>query len=1157
MKRLYVGGLSHTVTQKDLRDRFGKFGEVQDVEVRTRRDDQGVPYKTFGYINMNISDVDFHRCMTVLNKSKWKGGTLQIEAAKDSFLHRLAQERQALSEEGCQGPVLDPKDKVLASLRSAGVENFHMKSAVPGTEVPGHKAWVVSKFGRVLPVLNLKCQSGTRSRTMKYDPSKYSHNIKRLELPNSDQPVPVCKLTWVITGGDDDISRKRRGEFPPHKPWRMKRSRAAPEDMPTSGSAPAEGRTRQGGVSVQTNGFIKVSHGDRGPPGGLRQRTWTKGLYGFDHDVDSDEDIRMLVESQQSSHDALRQDVDDDNLEVVGDGYQVKSNRFQQWQKGGGDEEEEEYDSADTDELLSSRRPPSQQEKKPLPAVGIRNTKRKRGGGEDEKDEESLRDTDQLFTSRTPLKQQRNHSGRPSPPKTHSGKGKEEVSPVLKPLSLQSDIMISEEEEEEEEEDDDSGGLESSSSDYEALFSHCTRLEISLADLQKLAEDSLSADGSDEQEPAPCHTSNSPTSSMPSASSEPAAIPPPNNPPRQAHKTVPKKGITPEEILAAILEDEDSDKDEKKKRKKKKSAVSAPLPTFQGTRALIMETYLTEEEKKESFQLNHTSHSSKEESLEGVAPPPGTDSTPGGGADLFTPQTTLSLPTPQTSCSSTDSSAEEEKTGGKSQVVELQSNKTEEPSSEEESSSSSSEDEKVCVRAPGGGGGGGGGGAEKEQQRQDNLRRLAAVERRRREMEQHRKLIQGALASVDAPASTGRHIVFASDEEDDENETKDMACQKTSISKLFDSSEDEEDGDESQDDSRFQVKPQFEGRAGQKMLEMQARFGTDQRFRLNARFLESDEEERDEEQSTERKRSGMEGKEEEEESLEEEKQKSLSILQSILHTNIQPSSKTVSKTKTFRDVSALHYDPSREEHAAYETSQQQQEKESKAARKRKRLEAEKVPEVSKEIFFDVAADLKDLFGGTKEHGLQSDGERSVGWDREEEMKEEQEEGEKRNEDHSLLVSLLSADSNTAKEDSSGFKFSFFGEETESRQTAEYHVETIQRPDIPSWQLDPRFHDSSSEEEEEEGDEKENKKGDAEGKPSTTSKTPEEQPSSKTNNFFFSLKDDRLTDGPRLFCRSSKLEVQRDEWEERRSALRQEYKKKHKHARRKLLSSQRS
>lgn len=41
MQRLYVGGLSHTVTQKDLKDRFGKFGDVEDVELRIRKDAEG------------------------------------------------------------------------------------------------------------------------------------------------------------------------------------------------------------------------------------------------------------------------------------------------------------------------------------------------------------------------------------------------------------------------------------------------------------------------------------------------------------------------------------------------------------------------------------------------------------------------------------------------------------------------------------------------------------------------------------------------------------------------------------------------------------------------------------------------------------------------------------------------------------------------------------------------------------------------------------------------------------------------------------------------------------------------------------------------------------------------------------------------------------
>lgn len=85
--------------------------------------------------------------------------------------------------------------------------------------------WVVSKFGRVLPVLQLQCQKGSRRRTMKYDPSKYSHNIRKLDRSTEDQTTPVTQLTWEIEGGDDDISKKRRGEFPPFEPSRPKKSR--------------------------------------------------------------------------------------------------------------------------------------------------------------------------------------------------------------------------------------------------------------------------------------------------------------------------------------------------------------------------------------------------------------------------------------------------------------------------------------------------------------------------------------------------------------------------------------------------------------------------------------------------------------------------------------------------------------------------------------------------------------------------------------------------------------------------------------------------------------------------------------------------------------------------------------------------------------------
>lgn len=43
--------------------------------------------------------------------------------------------------------------------------------------------------------------------------------------------------------------------------------------------------------------------------------------------MDSDEEIRRMVAAQDASHVAMRQEVDEDNLEVVGLDYLTKSDR--------------------------------------------------------------------------------------------------------------------------------------------------------------------------------------------------------------------------------------------------------------------------------------------------------------------------------------------------------------------------------------------------------------------------------------------------------------------------------------------------------------------------------------------------------------------------------------------------------------------------------------------------------------------------------------------------------------------------------------------------------------------------------------------------------------------------------------------------------------
>lgn len=41
MKRLFVGGLGQGISETDLQNQFSRFGEVSNVEIITRKDDQG------------------------------------------------------------------------------------------------------------------------------------------------------------------------------------------------------------------------------------------------------------------------------------------------------------------------------------------------------------------------------------------------------------------------------------------------------------------------------------------------------------------------------------------------------------------------------------------------------------------------------------------------------------------------------------------------------------------------------------------------------------------------------------------------------------------------------------------------------------------------------------------------------------------------------------------------------------------------------------------------------------------------------------------------------------------------------------------------------------------------------------------------------------
>lgn len=77
----------------------------------------------------------------------------------------------------------------------------------------------------------------------------------------------------------------------------------------------------------------------------------------------------------------------------------------------------------------------------------------------------------------------------------------------------------------------------------------------------------------------------------------------------------------------------------------------------------------------------------------------------------------------------------------------------------------------------------------------------------------------------------------------------------------------------------------------------------------------------------------------------------------------------------------------------------------------------------------MSGDLKAVFGPTKVEDTAK--EEETGWDQVEEEEEEEEKKEDKDEQPVQHLSLFSADASAKTEDSSGFKFSFFGDDTDA------------------------------------------------------------------------------------------------------------------------------
>ncbi|CAC5405959.1 unnamed protein product [Mytilus coruscus] len=407
---------------------------------------------------------------------------------------------------------------------------------------------------------------------------------------------------------------------------------------------------------------------------------------------------------------------------------------------------------------------------------------------------------------------------------------------------------------------------------------------------------------------------------------------------------------------------------------------------------------------------------------------------------------------------------------------------------------------------------------EKKPNKDTNKKRLESLKQKQKETLAKKSAIQNALVNIDASNRSNKKIIFDDsdsesdsdsdsitskvtenkDEEEDSTDDSDVdeavnskTLEKKNVPALFDNSE-SESTDSENDEKMFKIRPEFEGKSGQKRMELQSRYGNDDRFKLDERFIDSEEEnmEEDIEEPTE----------------EDERAKSLKILEQVVGTKIKPER----KGKLFRDVSALHFDPSREDHTHYEVqAESQPKKEKKSSKKRKVTEVteneekeEDLPEVSKEKFFSVSDSLKDAFKPSSKDSDEPKG-----------------------------FSLLSAfGSGPSKE-----------HDYEHDENAEDSgMKTLQhKSSLFPWEQ--QFDDESS-------DSDRNDRNDNSDDSQSDEDIKEKEPivfSSAKSFFFFQENDERISEGIKKFCRQDDLEIVKEKWLQKRPDLVEAYRTKHK------------
>lgn len=218
-----------------------------------------------------------------------------------------------------------------------------------------------------------------------------------------------------------------------------------------------------------------------------------------------------------------------------------------------------------------------------------------------------------------------------------------------------------------------------------------------------------------------------------------------------------------------------------------------------------------------------------------------------------------------------------------------------------------------------------------------NQQRLLANEQRSKE--QNRRLSVPLL--TDTP-SHDNHIIFDSEDEADKEVIKEIKV------KLF-------DDDDDKDYNSLPIKEQFEGRVGKKLFQLQTKIGSDYRFKMDERFLESNSEETDDDDNHK-----------EESDISMEKAQALQIIEALLgkekHTLPTPNQEPI--------LSVKRYDPDCQDCDLLELTTPTTKASSPIGDVNKKPTESSLPHVSEDRFYTVSTELSKQFSTAEKGSFQ-------------------------------------------------------------------------------------------------------------------------------------------------------------------------------------------